>query len=134
MSYRTDTIAVTDVSFAPTGSEVTWTVSGIDGVTSIVTIIVGKDADAGTVDIFYDSTPLPPAVLSLTEDNLSSPVITKECALPDIVLLPFTVTAGNAADDVSGGSTALIHGDTLHIWSSTYTITIGVDGSVQIEP
>ena len=95
MAFICTTITVTDLSFATVGSEVEWTVTGLEGLDEISTIVSGKNPDKGEVELMYDDSVLPEGIDSIAQCQLSDPVVQDECGFLTLLKSPvLTVSAG----------------------------------------
>jgi hypothetical protein len=133
VAYRQDTIKVSDLSFAPIGAGVDWTVTGVTGLRSIATLLLRKDFSEKTILLAYEDTDLPEAFTGFTESNLQRPVVSDCCAFVELTEIPISVTAGVSPVDTSGGDAEVFLGDNIHIWSDTLEINISDGTLVRIE-
>lgn len=133
MAYRQDTIKVSDLSFAPLGARIDWTVIGVTGLSSITTLLLQKNFSEKTILLTYEDTDLPGAFPGLTESNIQRPVVTDCCAFVELTEIPITVTSGASPVDTSGGDAEVFLGDNIHIWSDTLEISVSDGTLVRIE-
>lgn len=76
MANITTTINITNTSFFTEGGYYSWTVTGLDGLSSILTLV--SNIQPSTINITYDGSLLPAGAAELTGCNLSYPVLTSE--------------------------------------------------------
>jgi len=76
-------------------------------------------------------TDLPAGIANLSECDVVGVSCEPESVCVEI--LPLNVTAGDAIDNISGGSAVIPNGGNIHIYSENLDITVDANGNIRIE-